>query len=371
MAADAPVAITGAAGFIGRNLVVRLREAGHEVLPITRATAYREAHAMLGEAGTVFHLAGANRPADPAQFWSDNRGYARSVAEAIAAGGRRPLVVVGSSIRAEEDSEFGRSKRAGERVMLRLAEQGGATVALYRLPNVFGKWARPNYNSAVATFSHNAARGLPLRIDDPNAPLALLHVDDLIEQWLRLVADPPADSGMIAPERVHRSTVGAVAALIEGFADDRRAGRVGEVGQGFERALYATFVAALPPEAISYPLTVHADPRGSFVEMLKTPASGQLSVLTAVPGATRGGHYHHAKVEKFVVVHGRARFRFRCLLDGTRREIDVSAERPMVVETIPGWVHDIANIGDDLLVAVIWANETFDPARPDTIAAAP
>ncbi len=371
MAAEAPIAVTGAEGFIGRNLVVRLREAGREVLPIVRATAHREARAMLAEAGIVFHLAGANRPADPARFWRDNRGYARSVAEAITAAGRRPLVIVSSSIRVADDSDYGRSKRAGERIMLRLGEGGAATVAVYRLPNVFGKWARPDYNSAVATFCHHAARGTSLRIDDPDAPLALLHIDDLIDQWLRLIADPPAMSGLVEPEHVHRTDVGAVAALIERFAEDRRAGRVGEVGTGLERALYATFVAALPAEAIGYPLAVHADARGSFVEMLKTPASGQLSYLTAAPGATRGGHYHHAKVEKFVVVHGRARFRFRCLIDGARREIEVSAEQPMVVETIPGWVHDITNIGDEPLVALIWANETFDPSRPDTVAADP
>jgi UDP-2-acetamido-2,6-beta-L-arabino-hexul-4-ose reductase len=272
-----------------------------------------------------------------------------------------------SSRRASDDTGFGRSARACEEALLRLGERGEAVVAVYRLPGVFGKWARPNYNSVVATFCHNLARGLPIRIDDPAAPLSLLYVDDLIEQWRALLEAPPAASGYLEAGQVHETTVGELAETIGAFALGRASGRVENVACGLQRALYATFVAALPAEAFSYPLVAHTDPRGSFAEVLKTREGGQVSVLTAEPGVTRGGHYHHSKVEKFLVVHGHARFRFRHILDGETFELMTSAERPVVVETIPGWTHDITNVGNGVMVSLLWANEIFDRARPDTV----
>jgi UDP-2-acetamido-2,6-beta-L-arabino-hexul-4-ose reductase len=363
------VAVTGANGFIGRNLVVRLGELGFEVQPITRATAAEEARFALGAADVVVHLAGAVRPADPAEFGCTGA-YAAWVAEAIEQGGRRPLVICASSVRALDDTDYARSKRACEQALLGLAARGGATTAAWRLPNVFGKWARPNYNSAVATFCHNLARGLPIRIDDASAPLSLIYIDDLIADWARLIEARPADSGFVEPEHVHHTTVGHVAETISAFAAGRAAGVVGDVGAGLERALYATFIAALPKEAFSYPLITHADARGGFTEMLKTPASGQVSFFTAHPGVTRGGHYHHSKVEKFLVVRGEALFRFRHILSGETCEVRASGETPLVVETIPGWTHDVTNVGLDTLVSLIWANEVFDRDRPDTVAMA-
>lgn len=363
---DMIVAVTGAAGFIGRNLVVRLREAGFETRAITRATPEPEAHAALGAADVVFHLAAAVRPRDRAEFARADA-YAAWVAQAIEAGGRRPLVVYASSVQAGGDSDYGRSKRASEEILLQLAGRGAARAAIYRLPNVFGKWARPNYNSAVATFCHNLARGLPIRIDDPAAALALLHVDDLIDQWRALMDAAPAESRFVEPSDVHKTSVGRVADLIGAFAADRQAGRIGQVGAGFERALYATFVSHLPAEAFSYGLVAHTDPRGSFTEVLKTRSSGQFSYFTAHPGVTRGGHYHHSKVEKFLIVHGQALFRFRHILTGDSHEIRTSADEPVVVETIPGWTHDVTNVGEDLMVSLIWASEVFDRERPDTV----
>jgi UDP-2-acetamido-2,6-beta-L-arabino-hexul-4-ose reductase len=360
------VAVTGAAGFIGRNLVVRLEELGHDVRRITRASPPETAASDLAQADAVFHLAGAVRPADPEDF-ARTAAFAGIVAEAVAAGARRPLVVMSSSLKAGEDSGYGRSKRACENALLQLAAQGQATTAVFRLPNVFGKWARPNYNSCVATFCHNLARSLPIRIDDPAAPMSLLYVDDLIEQWGALIAAPPAESGYLDADGVHRTTVGEVAAILGAFVEGRRKGQVENVGSGLERALYATFVAALPAEHFSYPLTAHTDPRGSFAEVLKTREGGQVSVLTAEPGAVRGGHYHHSKVEKFLVVHGQARFRFRHILSGETYELETTAERPVVVETIPGWTHDITNVGSGVMVSLLWASEVFDRARPDTV----
>lgn len=364
------VAVTGAAGFIGRNLVQRLKEEGFAVHAITRETDPAEMARLIDESDVVFHLAGANRPESIDEFTRSNCDYTRTVADAVAGSPKRPLVIHSSTGKVGEPGDYARSKQEGEAIILALAGSEAANVAVFRLPNVFGKWARPNYNSAVATFCHNLARGLPIRIDKADAPLSLLYIDDLIDQWLALLANPPAESGFIEPSHVHETTVGAVAAQIAGFAQGRTSGYVGPVANGLERALYATYVTYLPLEHFSYALEQHADERGTFAEVLKTEASGQLSYLTAYPGVTRGGHYHHSKVEKFVVVHGRARFRFRNLLSGEQCELETAAERPAAVETIPGWTHDITNIGDDLLVVLVWANEPFDPARPDTIAMA-
>jgi UDP-2-acetamido-2,6-beta-L-arabino-hexul-4-ose reductase len=360
------VAVTGAAGFIGRNLVVRLEELGFQVLKITRASGLKETESALQSADVVFHLAGAVRPADPEDF-ARTVAFASVVTGAVAGGGRRPLVVFSSSRRAAEDTAYGRAKRASEDAFLQLWERDEARVAIFRLPNVFGKWARPNYNSCVATFCHNLTRGLPIRIDDPAAALSLVYVDDLIEQWAQLIQEPPAESGYLEAWQVYDTTVGDMAAILSGFAEGRRSGRVGNVGSGLERALYATFVAALPAEAFSYPLAAHVDPRGSFAEVLKTRDGGQVSVFTAQPGAVRGGHYHHSKVEKFLVVHGQARFRFRHILSGETYELRTSADRPVVVETIPGWTHDVTNVGEDVMVSLLWASEIFDRARPDTV----
>ena len=360
------VAVTGAAGFIGRNLVVRLEELGHEVRQITRAHTAEDAEAALTAADVVFHLAGAVRPSDPEEF-ARTAAFAKFVSSAVERGGRRPLVVYSSSRKAGDDTDYGRCKRACEDAVLGLGARGAATAVVFRLPNVFGKWARAGYNSCVATFCHNLARGLPIRIDNPAAPLSLLYVDDLMEQWRRLIDVSPDASGYLEAERIYHTTVGEMAAVLEGFAEGRRSGRIENVGSGLERALYATFVAALPAEAFSYPLVAHTDPRGSFAEVLKTRDGGQVSVFTAEPGAVRGGHYHHSKVEKFLVVHGQARFRFRHILSGETYELMTRAEQPVVVETIPGWTHDITNVGDGVMVSLLWASEIFDRARPDTV----
>jgi UDP-2-acetamido-2,6-beta-L-arabino-hexul-4-ose reductase len=367
MSSEPPsIVVTGAAGFIGANLMLRLRELGHEPRAIVRDTPAAEAEAALAGADILFHLAGANRASDD-ELMRSNRDYTRTLADAVARGGRRPLIVHSGSAKALEDSAYGRSKRAAEQVLLELADAGRATVSVWRLPNVFGKWARPNYNSAVATFCHNVARGEPLRIDDPAAPLSLLHIDDLIDQWLPLIADPP-ESGMVEPEQVHRTTVGEMAEIISGFPERRQRGDIEGLGTGLTGALYSTYVASIPVDQASLALDPKSDRRGTFVELLRIAASGQLSFFTAHPGATRGGHYHHAKVEKFVVAHGTACFRFRHVLSGEEFAVTASADESSLVETIPGWTHDVTNVGEDELVVVAWANEIFDPARPDTIA---
>ena len=367
---SARILVTGAHGFVGRNLMLRLSEAGFDqVTGLGREAAMTDLQDQAAKADVILHLAGANRPEDPAEFVSTNVDLTAAIAQAVAAGGRKPMIFLPSSTKAVDDTPYGRSKKAAEDVLLDLAASGQARVHVQRMPNVFGKWARPNYNSAVATFCHNTVQGLPIEIHDPDAPLTLLYVDDLIDGLLALIAEPPGESGFVTLGQYHQTTVGAVADMIAGFSADRAEAMIDAVGSGLTRALYATYISYLPVERFSYPLKAHADARGSFTEFAKTRTHGQVSYLTAFPGITRGGHYHHTKTEKFLVVQGQALFRFRHVLTDQYHEIRTSGDQPEVVETIPGWTHDITNVGDDLLISLLWANELFDRDRPDTIAA--
>lgn len=363
------VLVTGADGFIGKNLRVTLAEqADVEVLAVTRRTTDAEFRAAIGAADAVIHLAGVNRPQDPAQFAVGNADFTARLCAALRDAGRAIPVAFASSIQAERDNPYGLSKRAAEEHLLAYARETGAALAVYRLPNVFGKWCRPEYNSAVATFCHNIARGLPIRIDDPAAPVQLVYVDDVVAELLRFVAAPPSGAGFAEVAPVYTSTVGELARQIQAFGEVRRSLLTERVGEGLVRALYATYVSYLRTEAFSYGVPKYGDPRGVFVEMLKTKDSGQFSFFTAHPGITRGGHYHHTKTEKFLVIKGQARFKFRHILTDEVYALDTDGAEPVVVETIPGWAHDVTNIGDDEMVVMLWANEVFDRERPDTIA---
>ena len=363
------VLVTGADGFIGKNLRVALEEhEGFEVLPITRASSEADLAAAVAGADAVIHLAGVNRPTDPVEFATGNADFTARLCALLSATGRAIPVAFASSVQATRDNAYGASKRAAEAHLVAYGEATGASVALYRFANVFGKWSRPNYNSVVATFCHNIARGLPIRIDDPAAPVLLVYIDDVVAELLRFVADPGQGVRFAEAGPVHVTTVGELARQIEAFREVRDTLVSERVGTGLVRALYATYVSFLPPAAFSYPVPMHGDARGVFVEMLKTPDCGQFSFFTAHPGITRGGHYHHTKTEKFLVIKGRARYRFRHLLTDEIFEVESDGDTALVVETIPGWAHDITNIGSDELVVMLWANEIFDRQRPDTVA---
>jgi UDP-2-acetamido-2,6-beta-L-arabino-hexul-4-ose reductase len=366
------VLITGANGFIGKNLCLHLRERKDvEVLAFTRADDATLLPTLLQQVDLVFHLAGINRPQDPQEFATGNAGLTELLCRAIASTGKPIPVIYTSSVQAALDNPYGRSKREAERALFALRERSGGAVHVFRLPNVFGKWSLPNYNSAVATFCHNIARDLPIQIHDPDAPLTLVYVDDVIERFVQLMdgADPatdPAGFAFLTPS--YSTTVGVLAKKISLFKDSRTSLMTERVGAGLDRALYATYVSHLPPQAFTYPIPQHGDPRGVFVEMLKTRDSGQFSYFTAHPGITRGGHYHHTKTEKFLVIRGCARFKFRHMHSGEMHELITSGDRAEIVETVPGWTHDITNIGDEEMVVMLWANEVFDRSRPDTYA---
>jgi UDP-2-acetamido-2,6-beta-L-arabino-hexul-4-ose reductase len=362
------VLVTGADGFVARNLIVALLERGDDVLEFVRGDNAAILDELITLADGVVHLAGANRPLTPSGFADDNVTFTETLAKAVRTRTGAPIpLLFASSTQATCDNAYGRSKRAAEVVLESLADV--ADVMIYRLPNVFGKWARPHYNSAVATFCHCAARGIPLPINDPTASLDLVYIDDAISMFLNALDAPLPGLSWPSIHPLYQTTVGEVAMIIEGVAAGREKLEVVETGNGLRRAIYATYLSHLPNDRFSYPLTVRGDERGHFVEVLKTPACGQISYFTQVEGLKRGGHYHHSKSEKFVVVKGRACFRFRHLMTGERVDVEACGASPAVVDTIPGWAHDVVNMGDEELIVLVWANEVFDRERPDTFVA--
>jgi UDP-2-acetamido-2,6-beta-L-arabino-hexul-4-ose reductase len=362
------IVVTGGEGFIGKNLRLRLREEGFaNVVSVGRETSEEELNGLLANADFIFHLAGVNRPSDPSEFATGNAGFTERICTAVHTAGRAVPVALASSTQASLDNPYGQSKLGAEQALQRYGAVTGAPVYILRLTNVFGKWARPNYNSAVATFCHNIVRGLPITVNDAGAQLRLLYIDDAVTTLIGLLrGDTP--SGNVDAGPVYSTTVGEVVEILRSFAESRKSMVVPAVGSGLARALYATYLSHFPPSEFTYALRRHADPRGVFVEMLKTPANGQISFFTAGLGVTRGEHYHHTKTEKFLVVKGTARFAFRHILTDEVHDVIVNGDEPRVVETVPGWAHNITNVGDVELVVMLWANEIFDPSAPDTYA---
>jgi UDP-2-acetamido-2,6-beta-L-arabino-hexul-4-ose reductase len=370
----AKVLITGADGFIGKNLRLHLAERkADQVVCFTRQHTVAQLADMLQGVDWVFHLAGINRPQDPAEFTTGNADLTVALCNAVAAvaeaTGKLVPIVYTSSTQAALDNAYGQSKRVAEDALFALQAAHGVPVFVCRLANVFGKWARPNYNSAVATFCHNVARGLPITINNPASPVQLVYVDDVCQRFLQLLdgAQPAPDAqGFEQVGPVYATTVGELASTINGFAASRQTLLTDRVGTGLVRALYSTYLSYLPVEAFAYTVPMHGDARGVFVEMLKTPDCGQFSYFTAHPGITRGGHYHHSKTEKFLVIKGQALFKFRHMHTGESYQLHTSGDKAEVVETVPGWTHDITNIGQDEMVVMLWANEIFDRQRTDT-----
>jgi UDP-2-acetamido-2,6-beta-L-arabino-hexul-4-ose reductase len=363
------ILVTGAAGFIGQNLCVFLHEAGFDnIEKITRDDSEASIVEKIKSADFIYHLAGINRPKNDDEFKKGNTDLTQQIINTLVEAGRKTPILLTSSIQAELDNPYGASKAGAEQVVAGYQEQTGASAYVYRLPNVFGKWCNPNYNSAVATFCHNTINDLPITINNPAAELNLVYIDDVCLSFVSLLASSPQVAEQYSyVEPVYQTTVGEVASLLTEFKESRESMISAKVGVGFIRALYSTYVSYLAPEQFAYSVTRHGDERGTFVEMLKTKDSGQFSFFTAHPGITRGGHYHHTKTEKFLVINGKASFKFRHITTGEFYELIVDGEESRIVETAPGWSHDVTNIGDNELVVMLWANEIFDREKPDTV----
>lgn len=365
------VLVTGARGFVGRNLCVALAASdGLDLTPYdvddTSATLERG----LARADVIFHLAGVNRPKDPAEFQTGNVDFTARICGRLEAIGRAPKIVLASSIQAELNNPYGVSKRGAEEVVRRYAERTGAEAVVHRLKNLFGKWCRPYYNSVTATFCHNIAHDLPLRISDADTVIELTYIDDVIDAFATEVWAPPAGSRfrLAAPLPARRITLGELAALIRSFREQRTTLLLPALDDSFVKRLYATYLSYLDPLACAYDLQVRSDNRGSLAEFVKSHAAGQVFVSRTRPGVTRGNHYHHTKTEKFLVLAGEALIRLRRVDQKEVTEFHVAGETCRVVDIPPGCTHSITNIGAGELVTVFWAGEVFDPARPDTYA---
>ena len=363
------VLVTGSNGFIGKNIATQLAVCeDFEVLPYNRESTADDLRSAVEAADFICHMAGVNRPDDDEEFARVNTGLAQTICQAVQKTGRHVPIIFASSDHVKQKTPYGASKLAAEQELLKHSEKTGIPVYIFRLPHVFGKWCRPNYNSVVATFCYKIAHDLPIRIDDPSYPLNLVYIDDLVTTFVGIMESKEACETYCEVQPAYPLTVGELAERIRSFRASRGTLVTERVGDGLTRALYATYISYLPPKDFVYEVPKYADPRGVFVEMLKTRDSGQFSFFTAYPGVTRGGHYHHSKTEKFLVIKGSAKFRFRHTQTQELHEVLTSGDKPEIVETIPGWSHDITNVGDDEMIVMLWANEIFDRDHPDTYA---
>ncbi len=364
------ILVTGANGFIGRNLCVYLKEAGFQkVVKITRVDSNTSFYQKVKNADFIFHLAGINRPENNDEFQKGNTDLTQKIIDTLIINELNTPVLLTSSIQAELNNPYGESKAGAELAITAYRKKTGSASYIYRLPNVFGKWCRPNYNSAIATFCYNTINDLPITIHNADAPLSLVYIDDVCRSFVGLLTEAPSELEEYSQvEPVYKTTVGTVVSLLSDFKQSRTSLITNKVGVGFERALYSTYLSYFKPEQFTYNVPSYTDERGSFSEMLKTTDSGQFSFFTAHSGITRGGHYHHSKNEKFLVLKGKARFKFKHIVTGEEHELNTSEEVRTIVETVPGWTHDITNIGSEELIVMLWANEIFDRDKPDTVA---
>lgn len=375
------ILITGASGFVGKNLAVSLeavrdgKDRTHQTLSVgeifrcTRQTTEAELRDYCTRADFVFHLAGVNRPTDPAEFMRGNRDFTGKLLSMLEAVGNMCPVMLSSSTQAALDNPYGESKRAGEQLLRDHGARSGASVLVYRFPNVFGKWCRPNYNSAVATFCHNRANDLPIQVNDRSTRLTLVYIDDVVQELLSaLEGKEHRDSDLCFVPVTHSVTLGEIADMIEAFRAQPETLLLPEIpADSFEKKLYSTFLSYLPKEKVAFPLRMNADKRGSFTELLKTRSCGQFSVNISKPGITKGQHWHHTKWEFFIVVSGHGLIQERRLGTDEVMEFEVSGEEIEAVHMLPGCTHNIINLSEtENLVTLMWANEPFDPAHPDT-----
>ncbi len=359
--------ITGANGFMGKNLAAALRHGDDCLLLADVDTTQAELARMAWEADFVFHLAGVNRPKDEADFMAGNADFTARLLTLLE-GGKKPPVLMSGSVQAALDNPYGISKRHAEEALRAYGARTGAPVYLYRLPNAFGKWSRPNYNSAVATFCYNIARDLPVTISDPARVMRLVYIDDIVAEFLRAQQGSPTqeESGFCRVLPEHGATLGQIVTLIESFRRSRETLMLPDQRDELTRKLYATYQSFLPPESFAYGVRTHADKRGAFTELLHTAGFGQVSVNVQKAGVVKGEHWHHTKHEKFIVVAGRGVIRLRGVWEEEVTEVFVDGDSPEVVDIPPGYTHNIENIGDTDMVTLMWASEVFNPEKPDT-----
>jgi len=361
------VLVTGGQGFIGRNLVLALgRNADIETISVDLETPLADLGRGLDVCDVIFHLAGTNRPPREEDFETGN---VRSLSDVIAGlddRHRQPLIVLSSSTQALLDNPYGRSKRRAEELLFTFCRRTKTPAVVFRLPGVFGKWCRPNYNSVVATFCHNISRDLPIQISDPANEIELVHVDDVVASLINLLGEQHQGASFSEAAPVFRVSLGELAERLYEFKRQRESGRITDLSDPFLKKLYGTYMSYLPPDKFAYGLEQKSDARGVLAEILKANASGQFFVSRTKPGIVRGNHYHDTKVEKFLVLEGQALVRFRNMATGEKTAYSVSGGEFKVVDVPPGWTHAIQNVGPSEMIVLFWASEAFEPDQPDT-----
>lgn len=361
------ILVTGANGFIGKNLVAKLNQLKtYELILIDKDNTKEELKNALLEAEFIFHLAGINRPKDEKEFFEGNSGLTGEIVNILKANKKSTPIAITSSIQADLDNAYGKSKKLAEEELLIYSTDVNSKVFIYRLPNVFGKWCRPNYNSAVATFCHNIARGEEVWISDPSREMTLVYVDDVVRCLISSVENKDSLSGYVNIDIEHKVTLGEIVELLNSFVESRKNLMVPNMEDEFTKKLYSTYLSYLPEDKFSYPLKMNVDNRGSFTEFLKTSDRGQVSINISKPGITKGNHWHHTKNEKFLVVSGEGIIKFRKIDSEEVIEYKVSGEKLEVVDIPVGYTHNIINTGTSDMVTVMWVNEIFNPEKPDT-----
>lgn len=362
------ILVTGSNGFIGRNLIEELKNRGYsDIFEYDMDTEPELLDEFCRQADFVFHLAGVNRPKDKAEFMEGNFGFTSLLLDSLKKHGNTCPLMISSSIQAELDNPYGESKKAGEDLLFNYSKETGAEVLVYRFPNVFGKWSRPNYNSAVATFCYNIARDKEIQVNDRSVLMNLVYIDDVLEELIQALQGNRNKVGQFFEVPVtHTVTLGEIVDSIYSFKKTREDRSLPDMGDEFTKKLYSTYLSYLPEDEFSYDLKMNKDDRGSFTEFLKTPDRGQVSVNVSKAGITKGNHWHHTKNEKFLVVSGRGVIRFRKIDSDNVIEYFVSGEKLEVVDIPVGYTHNIENLGEGDMVTIMWANESFDPKKADT-----
>lgn len=365
------VLVTGANGFIGRNLIAHLKEISDvEVLSFTRNDSTNDLQGLVNQADKIVHLAGVNRPINEEEFATGNQELTRQLVEHALLSEKKPTIILSSSIQAELDNAYGRSKKGAENAIIDYCQKAKVNAYIFRLPNVFGKWCRPNYNSAVATFCNNIANDLAIDIHDPSAKVNLAYIDDVIESILNVLFSDKesinAETKFVDVPVTYTKTLQEIVDLLESFKSMRSNLQLPDYNDLFIKKLYTTYLSYLSESEFAYSLTKHEDNRGWLSELIKSPSLGQMFVSTTKPGITRGNHYHHTKVEKFIVIQGKGMIRFRHIERNDVLEYEVLGEDIKVVDIPPGYTHSIENIGTTEMITLFWVNEQFDQQKPDT-----
>lgn len=361
------ILVTGAKGFIGKNVCLRLRELDHDILPFVNGDSFKYLTNLINEADAIIHLAGVNRSSIEQEFLDTNIDLTKQICKSLKFLKKSIPILFSSSTQFDEDNIYGKSKLMAEKCLVQFSKNYNCDISIFRLPGVFGKFCKPNYNSVVATFCYNIAHELPLYISNEENNLTLIYIDDLINKFLEILSDKrKARLKFIDVSPVYKIKLGELAKKIQSFANIETQTLVDQVSSGLTKALYSTYLSYLPKEKFVQDVNVNVDHRGVFVEIFKTKDSGQISYFSSKPGVTRGGHYHHSKVEKFLVVKGNAKFKFQNIVTKEKFEIYTCCAKPQFVYTVPGWSHDITNIDDKEIIVVLWANENFNRDRPDT-----